>query len=104
MTISPANIFDASVEATINMAWTILKGQTISGVTTGLSGITIFTIGLGNAQVPPHADVLECIANDSRSTCYNPNYSAGTYYSSPTASDLQEIFVQVAGTVLRLSQ
>jgi hypothetical protein len=104
VSMTPGDIFNASIEAAVNMAWTIIKGNTVSGVTTGLPGVVIFTIGLGNATIPPHTDFLECVANDPRSTCYNSSYTPGQYYNSPTASDLQEVFVQVAGQVLRLSQ
>lgn len=104
ISMTPGDIFNASIEAAVNMSWRIIQGNAIAGVPTALPGVVIFTIGLGNATIPPHTDFLECVANDARSSCYNSSYTPGQYFPSPTASDLQSVFVQVAGQVLRLSQ
>jgi Flp pilus assembly protein TadG len=69
-----------------------------------LSGIIIFSIGLGNAAVPFSPTFLERVSNDPRSPIYDSTKAAGLYVYAATAADLQSAFAAVASEVLRLAK
>jgi hypothetical protein len=69
-----------------------------------LSGIIIFSIGLGNAAVPFSPTFLERVSNDPRSPIYNSSEPSGQYIYAATAADLQAAFAAVASEVLRLAK
>lgn len=69
-----------------------------------LSGITIFSIGLGNAAIPASPDFLERVSNDPRSPIYDASKPAGAYIYAASAADLQTAFSEVASEILRLAR
>jgi hypothetical protein len=70
----------------------------------GLSNITIFSIGLGNATVPVNAGFLARVSNDPSSTIYDPNVATGRYVYAPTAADINSAFNVIASEILRLAR
>ncbi len=69
-----------------------------------LSGIIIFSIGLGNASVPFSPTFLERVSNDPRSPIYDNTKPAGLYVYAATSADLQSAFAAVASEILRLAK
>lgn len=92
------------LNAADDAATKIREGATDSTSGNSLSGILIFTIGLGNATVPVNGTFLERVANDTRSPIYNSSYATGTYYYAPTTADLEPAFAAVASQILRLAK
>jgi Flp pilus assembly protein TadG len=92
------------LNAADNAATRIREGATDAASGSSLSGILIFTIGLGNATVPVNGTFLERVANDTRSPIYNSSYATGTYYYAPTTADLEPAFAAVASQILRLAK
>ncbi len=65
-------------------------------------GTVVFSIGLGNDINKPS---LRRIANDPSSTTFNPNEPVGLAAFAPTASELTDVFRQIASRILlRLTQ
>lgn len=69
-----------------------------------LNNIVIFTIGLGNATVPPNGAFLVRVANDPASPIYDSAKPAGSYIFAATAADLQPAFQKVASEILRIAK
>ena len=69
-----------------------------------LNGVTIFSIGLGNAPYPLSPGLLKRISNDPTSDIYSTSQSQGLFVSAPTAADIDEAFTKVASEVLRLAK
>jgi hypothetical protein len=99
------NMIAASSNAADDAAARIRAGASpgITGVS-GMTGVTIFCIGLGNSTYPANSDILQRIANDPASATYTTSAPTGLYVSSPTAADLTDAFARVASEILRLSK
>ncbi len=69
-----------------------------------LSGITIYTIALGNAGLPASAPFLSRLANDPGSAIYDSSKPAGMYVYAANTADLNTAFQRIASEVLRLSR
>jgi Flp pilus assembly protein TadG len=65
----------------------------------------IYTIGLGGTDPEPlDYELLERVANDPRSTSYNPNQGTGQFVFASDVTQLGLAFQSVASQILRLSQ
>ena len=85
-------------------ATNIRNGSTDATSGKSLSGIIIFSIGLGNASTPFSPTFLERVSNDPRSPIYDSAKPAGSYVYAATSADLQSAFATVAGLILRLAK
>jgi Flp pilus assembly protein TadG len=96
----PQSVMDASFNAADAQALAIISDTTYKP--------TIYTIGLGGASdVASQATFqafLERVANDPRSSRYNPSLPTGLFVYSPDDTQLAAAFHQIASQVLRLSQ
>jgi hypothetical protein len=97
------SIMNASINAADNTASRIRNGALVPGVGS-LSNVVIFSIGLGNAALPPDADFLERVANDPRSPIHDSTKRDGLYVFAQTSSDLDDAFQRVASEILRLAK
>ncbi len=84
--------------------------------------VTIFGVGLGGtSQAPPGYDFMQRITNDPNGDLYNspalyppcsqeatcanfPNQPQGTFIFSSNPTELQDVFIRMAGQILRLSK
>lgn len=96
LTFNGPNIVAASFNSADDQAYKIRHDATLQPM--------IFTIGLGAGVGPTEQEFLERLANDPRSTSYEPSLAAGTFVYAPDASELQTAFYQIASEILRLSQ
>ena len=93
----PTAVVTASVNAADNQATTIRNDPNLIPV--------IYAIGLGGTSAEPiDATFMERMSNDPRSPIYDSTKPAGQYFYSPTATDLGDVFQQVASEILRISQ
>ena len=69
-----------------------------------MTGITIFSIGLGNSTYPANSDFLERVANDPQSSAFSSSAPTGLYVFAPTAADLTDAFSRVASEILHLAK
>ena len=99
-----ANATAVALNIADNAASRIRSGTTDPVSGKGLSGIIIFSIGLGNAAVPFSPTFLERVSNDPRSPIYDSSEPAGLYVYAATSADLQSAFAAVASEVLRLAK
>jgi Flp pilus assembly protein TadG len=72
--------------------------------TGSLSGVIIYSIGLGNAPYPISTDLLKRVSNDPLSTIYDSTKPAGLFVAAPTSADIDAAFAAVASEILRLSR
>jgi hypothetical protein len=98
------NMINASTNAADNAAARIRAGASPGNGSPGLSGITIFCIGLGNSTYPANGGFLQRVANDAQSSSFSSSAPTGLYVASPTAADLTDAFARVASEILRLSR
>lgn len=103
VSLDPTSVMNASVNAADSMGYRIRTGAALSGVGPGISGVYVYTIGLGNAGGVSD-DFLERVANDPRASNYNSNYPSGLYIYAPTSADLTDAFNQIASQILHLSK
>lgn len=69
-----------------------------------LAGVTIFSIGLGNAAIPASPVFLERVSNDPRSPIYDHTQADGLYVAAPTSADIDSAFSVIASEILRLAK
>ncbi len=93
-----------ALNAADSAATNIRNGATDATSGKGLSGIIIFSIGLGNATTPFSPTFLERVSNDPRSPIYDSTKPAGLYVLASTSADLQSAFAAVASEILRLAK
>ena len=93
------NITNAGVNALDNAA----QRARADSVTRNLNVYT-YTIGLGNAPGGVDDELLQRIANDPGAGNFNSLQPVGQYVFSPTTSQLNQAFSQIASSVLRLSK
>jgi Flp pilus assembly protein TadG len=101
--LDPVSVMNASWNAADNAGYRIRQGVTVPGVGGGLSGINVFTIGLGNAGGVPN-DFLERVANDPRASNYDSTKPTGLYIYAPTAAELSSAFSSIASQILHLAK
>lgn len=104
ITLNYTNLDNASVNEADSAALRIRHGNTINGDT--LSGVVMFSIGLGNAGGVSD-DLLERIANDSRASNYegaSSGYPTGLYILASDTESLNDAFLQIASEILRLAK
>ena len=100
--MDPVSMMNASWNAADSAGYRIRQGATVPGVG-ALSGITVFTIGLGNAGGVPN-DFLERVANDPRASNYDSTKPTGLYIYAPTSSELSDAFSTIASEILHLAK
>jgi len=94
---TPTAIVTASTNAADNAATTIRNDANLTPV--------IYAIGLGGTTAEPIDTTFMCrVANDPCSPIYNSGLPTGLYLYSPTATQLNDAFEQVASEILRISQ
>jgi hypothetical protein len=103
-TTGASNMINASTNAADDAAARIRAGATGVGVATGFTGITVFSIGLGNSTYPANAGFLQRVANDPASGPISSTAPVGLYVFAPTASDLSDAFARIASEILRLAK
>jgi Flp pilus assembly protein TadG len=110
MTSDGLNVQNASWNAADSAGLHIRNGDTMSafstiwtGVPNAISGIHIYSIGLGNFGGVP-ADFLERVANDPRASNYDSTKPAGLYIFAATSADLTDAFNTIASQILHLSK
>jgi len=101
--MDPVSMMNASWNAADNAGYRIRQGASVPGVGAGLSGITVFTIGLGNAGGVPN-DFLERVANDPRASNYDSTKPTGLFQYAPTSAELSEAFSTIASQILHLAK
>jgi hypothetical protein len=69
-----------------------------------LSGVIIYSIGLGNAPYPISTDLLQRVSNDPASSIYNSAQPAGRFILAPTSADIDQAFAAVAAEILRIAK
>lgn len=99
-----SNALAIALNSADNAAYRIRNGATDSTYGRGLSGVIIFSIGLGNAGVPASPAFLERVSNDRRSATFDSTLAEGLYVEAPTAADLNSAFAVIAAEVLRIAQ
>ena len=99
----PVSMMNASWNAADSAGYRIRQGAAVPGVGSGLSSITVFTIGLGNAGGVPN-DFLERVANDPRASNYDSTKPTGQYIYAPTSSELSDAFSTIASEILHLAK
>jgi Flp pilus assembly protein TadG len=89
-------------------AQAIRAGATETGplthVGSSLSGVLIYTIGLGNAPYPLSVPLLERISNTTNSTIYNSSEATGVFVLAPTSADINSAFATIAAQILRIAK
>jgi hypothetical protein len=98
------NMIHASTNAADNASLRIQTAASPGNGASALSGIVIFSIGLGNSTYPANGDFLCRVANDPCSSRYSTTTPTGLYVSAPTAADLNDAFARVASEILRLAK
>jgi Mg-chelatase subunit ChlD len=98
------NMINASTNAADDAATRIRAGASPGNGAAGMTGITIFCIGLGNSTYPANGGFLQRVANDPQSSIFNSSAPTGLYVASPTAADLTDAFARVASEILRLAK
>jgi hypothetical protein len=101
--MDPVSVMNASWNAADSAGYRIRQGVTVPGVGGGLSGITTYAIGLGNAGGVP-ADFLERVANDPRASNYDSSKPTGLYIYAPTSAELSSAFASIASQILHLAK
>ncbi|MBI4902311.1 MAG: VWA domain-containing protein [Acidobacteria bacterium] len=101
---STTNMKNATLNAADDAAERIRNAAVDPAWNRGLSGITIYSIGLGNSTLPASPTFLRRVANDPQSPIYNPNKPAGLYVYAANTTDLAAAFRRVASEVLRLAK
>ena len=81
----------------------LFSGYCFLGISNVISGIHIYSIGLGNFGGVP-ADFLERVANDPRASNFDSTYPAGLYIFAATSADLTDAFNTIASQILHLSK
>jgi hypothetical protein len=103
-TTGALNMINASTNAADSAASRIRSGATGVGVSTGFTGITVFSIGLGNSTYPANGGFLQRVANDPASTSFDSAAPTGLYVFAPTSADLSDAFARIAAEILRLAK
>jgi Flp pilus assembly protein TadG len=98
------NMIAASTNAADDAAARIRAAASPGNGASGLSGITIFSIGLGNSTYPANGGFLERVANDPQSSSFDSSAPTGLYVFAPSAADLSDAFSKVASEILRLAK
>ena len=98
------NMINASTNAADDAAARIRAGAAPGPGLSGLTNITIFSIGLGNSAYPANGGFLERVANDPQSSSFNSAAPTGLYVFAPSAADLSDAFSRVASEILRLAK
>lgn len=97
------SVQNASVNAADSAGLRIRQGASVAGIGGGISGIRVYSIGLGNFGGVPD-DFLERVSNDPRATNFDNSKPAGFYIYAPTAADLSDAFGQIAAEILHISR
>jgi len=98
------NMINASTNAADDAAARIRAVANPNNGSPALTGVTIFSIGLGNSTYPANGDFLRRVANDPAASSYTTSAPAGLYVFAPTAADLSDAFARVASEILRLAK
>ena len=70
-----------------------------------LSGVIIYSIGLGNALTGVlNQDLLARVANTTSSSSYNSAEAAGDFVLAPTSADINAAFATIAAEILRIAK
>jgi Flp pilus assembly protein TadG len=101
---STVNGESVTMNAADNAATRIRTGVVDPASGHSLSGVAIFSVGLGNAAIPVSPAFLLRVSNDPNSPVFDPTQPQGMYVSAPTASDLNTAFQAVASEILRLAK
>lgn len=99
----PLSAQNAAVNAAASAALRIRNGATVPGVGSGIPGVFVYSIGLGNSGGVP-ADFLEVVANDPRASNYDSTKQSGFYIYAPTSADLSDAFSRIASQILHISK
>jgi Flp pilus assembly protein TadG len=78
----------------------------LNNIGKGLSGVIIYTVGLGNAPYPLSVPLLQRISNVPASSIYvaPPTQQQGDFILAPTSADINAAFAQIAAEILRLAK
>ncbi len=98
------NFIHASTNAADSAATRIRAAASPGNGAASLSGVVIYSIGLGNSTYPANGPFLERVANDPASGPICGSCPQGKYYFAPTAADLSDAFSNVASEILRLAK
>lgn len=101
---STTNMQNLTQNAADNAAARIRAGANDPTYGRGLTGITIYSIGLGNAAIPASPVFLERVSNDPASPIYDATKPAGMYVYAANTADLNTAFQRIASEVLRLAR
>jgi hypothetical protein len=103
-TTGALNMINASTNAADSAAARIRAGASPGNGASALTGITIFSIGLGNSTYPANGAFLQRVANDPSSSSFTSSAPTGLYVYAPTSADLSDAFARVASEILRLAK
>jgi hypothetical protein len=104
------NAGNMTQNAALDAAVKIRAGATESGPLPNsgksLSGVIIYSVGLGNAPYPLSVPLLQAISNDpgAPSPWYLTSESAGLCVVAPTTADINAAFATVASQILRIAK
>ncbi len=98
------NGYPIALNAADSAATRIRNGANDPANGRGLAGITIFSIGLGNAAIPASPVFLQRVSNDRGSPIFDSTKPQGQYIPAPTADDLNNAFNAIASEILRLAR
>jgi hypothetical protein len=98
------NIIHASTNAADDAAARIRAAANPNNGSPALTGVTIFSIGLGNSTYPANGDFLRRVANDPAASSFTTSAPTGLYVYAPTTADLSDAFARVASEILRLAK
>jgi Flp pilus assembly protein TadG len=101
--LDPTSVMNAAWNAADSAGYRIRQGAAVPGVGGGITGVTVFTIGLGNFGGVP-ADFLERVANDPRASNYDSTKPTGLYIYAPTSAELSDAFSTIASEILHLAK
>lgn len=115
--INWANMIGVAENTSYQAARLIRTGGTVTpvvptstGTANSLTGVYIFTIGLGTAAYPVNLPFLKDLANDLNAQNYTApvggvgSQNTGLFVDAPTVAELNPSFQRVASQILRLSR
>lgn len=107
---NPTNADNMTQNAALDAAVHIRAGATESGplpnAGKSLSGVLIYSVGLGNAPYPLSIPLLQAMSNDpsAPSPWFLTSESPGLAVIAPTTADINAAFATVASQILRIAK
>ncbi|MGA3187834.1 MAG: pilus assembly protein TadG-related protein [Bryobacteraceae bacterium] len=77
----------------------------LNNIGKSLSGVIIYSIGLGNATTGTlNQDLLNRVSNTTASGIYNSSEATGAFILAPTSADINAAFATIAAEILRIAK